>query len=290
MARVLTVGEGTREGEVLAFIAEVVREDGTAAVPAECAPVLLHDARCRPDTDGCFRFRWPAGPVPCGCVERVAALLLLVLCLPVLTVTALLVLLCDGWPVVFRQERFGFRGRPFVVYKFRTMDRRAETLHARLQRRRRTGGRLFKLERDPRVTRLGALLRRTFVDELPQLVNVVRGEMRLVGPRPLPASDQDHYTQPAHALRLEGLPGMTGLWQVSGRNRLTFDAMCLLDIYYLCHRSRRFDLLLIARTVGVVFEQIGLRGKAQRAGEHTGGIADAGRRDHEHHGKPAAPG
>jgi lipopolysaccharide/colanic/teichoic acid biosynthesis glycosyltransferase len=175
---------------------------------------------------------------------------------------AVAVLAFDGWPVLFRQVRFGCDGAPFTALKFRTMKRCSERLHEKLQRRSGRGDYLFKLDRDPRVTRLGDVLRRTFIDELPQLVNVARGEMRLVGPRPLPASDQGHYAQPCHALRLKGMPGMAGLWQVSGRNRLTFDEMCLLDTYYLCHRSLRFDLWLAARTFGVVCEQIGLKRKS----------------------------
>jgi lipopolysaccharide/colanic/teichoic acid biosynthesis glycosyltransferase len=190
---------------------------------------------------------------------------------------SLLVLAFDGRPVLFRQERFGCGGAPFTLLKFRTMKRRSDRLHARLQRRLGRDGRLFKLERDPRVTRLGALLRRTFVDELPQLVNVARGEMRFVGPRPLPASDQGHYTRPCHALRLRGMPGMTGLWQVSGRNRLTFDEMCLLDTYYLCNRSLRLDLWLALRTAGVVLGEAGLKREPEGRGEERGGVERTGR-------------
>jgi lipopolysaccharide/colanic/teichoic acid biosynthesis glycosyltransferase len=190
---------------------------------------------------------------------------------PALLAVTLLVLGCDGWPAVFRQERFGRGGAPLPFFKFRTMRRRSESQHAELQRALGREGRLFKLERDPRVTRLGAVLRRTFIDELPQLVNVVRGEMRFVGPRPLPASDDGHYTQPYHALRLGGMPGMTGLWQVSGRDRLTFDELCLLDVYYLCNRSLRFDLWLAARTAVVIIKQAALKGKAGECGEEEGG-------------------
>jgi lipopolysaccharide/colanic/teichoic acid biosynthesis glycosyltransferase len=265
-----------RAGEVLAFIAAAAAEGDEAVVPAACLPVLTDAARCRPDARGVFVFRRPSGRIAvCGWGERAAAVVMLALFAPVLLVVALLVRMFDGPPVLFRQERYGCHGAPFIVLKFRTMMRRSERLHAKLQRKLGMAGRLFKLERDPRVTRLGAVLRRTFIDELPQLVNVARGEMRFFGPRPLPASDRGHYTQPCHALRLEGMPGMTGLWQVSGRNRLTFDEMCLLDVYYLCNRSLRFDLWLAVRTAGVVFEQAGLKRKPQNRGEGDRGTEDA---------------
>ena len=93
------------------------------------------------------------------------------------------------------------------------------------------------------------------VDELPQLVNVARGEMRFIGPRPLPASDQRHYTRPCHELRLKGVPGMTGLWQVAGRNERMFEEMCLLDYCYLCNRSAALDLRIIGRTLGLIFHR-----------------------------------
>jgi len=261
---------------VLDFLARAVREGHVAAVPAACVPVLVREGRCRPDHEDLFEFRLSAQPQRCGLTERALALCLAVVCLPLMLLTALLIWVCDGLPVVFRQTRFGYRGGPFTVFKFRTMARRAERLQAGLQRRSRQPGHLFKLENDPRVTPLGKILRRTFIDEWPQLINVIRGEMRLIGPRPLPESDQGHYTRPGHALRLEGLPGITGLWQVSGRNRLTFDEMCLLDFYYLCHRSVRLDLALAVRTVGVVFQQIGLGRKAERGREQAGDVVRAG--------------
>lgn len=266
-------------GEVLDFLASAVREGNNAAVPAACVPVLTREGRCRPNREGMFEFRLDAQPQRCGMAERALAVCLLVVCSPVMLLTALLIWVCDGRPVIFKQTRYGYRGAPFTVFKFRTMTRHAERLHADLQRQDGQPERLFKLEHDPRATRLGNVLRHTFIDEWPQLVNVVRGEMRLIGPRPLPESDQGHYTRPGHALRLEGLPGMTGLWQVSGRNQLTFDEMCLLDVYYLCHRSVRFDLALAARTFGVVLQQIGLARKTERGCEQAGEIERAGGSD-----------
>ncbi len=276
MSTVFTAGGIEETGDVLDFLAEAVREGKDAAVPAACVPVLTRQGRCRPDRGGMFEFCFNARPRRCGGAERALAFFLLIVCLPLAAVTAALLWGCDGCPVIFRQIRYGFRGVPFTLFKFRTMNRRAERLHAGLQRRRKEPERLFKLERDPRATRLGAVLRRTFIDEWPQLINVMRGEMRLVGPRPLPESDQGHYTRSGHALRLEGVPGMTGLWQVSGRNQLTFDEMCLLDVYYVCHRSAWLDLVVIARTIGVVFQQIGLARETERGREQAGAVERAG--------------
>ncbi len=258
----------TAVGDVLVFVGEALRAGDEAAVPAACLPVLADHAGCRPQRQGKaaghFVFR---GPVPArsvsGFLERGVAAALIVLLLPVFSAVALLIFVFDGAPVVFRQERYGHGGRRFTLFKFRTMVRQSERLHGRLQRALGEEGRLFKLECDPRVTRLGGFLRRTFLDELPQLFNVARGEMRLVGPRPLPASDQGHYVRPEQALRLQGLPGMTGLWQVAGRNARTFDEMCLLDTYYLGSRSVAFDLWIVGRTVRVVVQQIRLKRKAE---------------------------
>ncbi len=238
-------------------------------MPALCIPTLAGPAGCKPlrdgETAGCFVFRAPSGTrTRCGVLERVTAVFLLVLLLPVFVALALLIYLFDGAPVLFRQERYGRDGVPFTMLKFRTMMRRSERLLERLQRTRGADDHLFKLERDPRVTRTGGFLRRTFLDELPQLVNVARGEMRFFGPRPLPASDQRHYTRPYHALRLKGMPGITGLWQVAGRNARTFDEMCLLDYYYLCNRSAALDLRIAGRTAWLVLKQVGLKREPER--------------------------
>ncbi len=271
MTRLFKNGGSAEAGDVLAFVQEAVRDGDDAAVPAACVSVLAKVARLRPDgrgeAAGCFFF--PAAPKSARCSfgERILAALLLALLSPFLLLIAVLVLLVDGRPVFFSQERYGLGGRPFRVYKIRTMKRRSEALHGRLQARHGQRGRLFKLERDPRVTRTGVFLRRTFLDELPQLVNVARGEMRLVGPRPLPASDDGHYTRACHRLRLDGLPGMTGLWQVSGRNALTFDEMCLLDVYYTRNRSLALDVRIAWRTLRLLIQQVGVERKAEGGGQ-----------------------
>jgi lipopolysaccharide/colanic/teichoic acid biosynthesis glycosyltransferase len=269
-----------RPGEILAFICESFERGAEAAVAAGSLPVLTRHAGCKPlrrgPHAGGFVFRAPADArAGCGAFERLLASLLLLALSPALAAVAALIFVFDGAPVLFRQERYGCDGAPFTLLKFRTMKRRSEQLHEKLQRKRGTEGRLFKLDRDPRVTRIGAFLRRTFLDELPQLVNVARGEMRLIGPRPLPASDQAHYRQPGHALRLKGMPGMTGLWQIAGRNERTFDEMCLLDTYYLCNRSRALDLRIAGRTLGLIVRQARLKREAERGGQQPVAVEHA---------------
>ncbi|MCL1921165.1 MAG: sugar transferase [Kiritimatiellaeota bacterium] len=244
----------------LRILAETPGDD--IAIPAACLPVLTGPARLRPNGRGELAgyFIFPAAKTahdipPYSWMERFIAFQMLLSIAKLLVLIIFLVLAFDGRPVFFLQERYGAGGKPFRIMKFRTMHRRAPELHAKLQARKGPGDRPFKLAADPRVTRLGRFLRRWFLDELPQLWNIVCGDMRFVGPRPLPASDQAHYTEPCHLLRLNGKPGLTGLWQVSGRNARTFDEMCLLDVYYLCNRSLRFDLLILLRTLAVPFQK-----------------------------------
>jgi lipopolysaccharide/colanic/teichoic acid biosynthesis glycosyltransferase len=186
----------------------------------------------------------------------VAAACLLVLA-PVLLAVAALVRLTSPGPALFRQTRIGQHGRPFRMYKFRTMTAGcSDQLHREyvtgllLDEAPRPGGRsgLYKLEADPRVTRLGALLRRTSIDELPQLLNVLRGEMSVVGPRPMLPWELELVTPP-YRERLAVPAGITGLWQVSGRNKLTMKEGLELDIEYVRTATFLLDLLIVARTV-----------------------------------------
>jgi lipopolysaccharide/colanic/teichoic acid biosynthesis glycosyltransferase len=178
---------------------------------------------------------------------------LLLVMLPVLLLVALAVKLDSRGPVLFRQKRFGRDMREFSVMKFRTMRHGAsEELHKEYIRQlmaaeadEDTG--LKKLTRDPRVTRVGAFLRRTSLDELPQLLNVVLGQMSLVGPRPALAYELEHY-EPAHFERFAVRPGLTGLWQVSGRSELGFREMLDLDAAYAREAGPRMDLQILART------------------------------------------
>ncbi|MDD4103182.1 MAG: sugar transferase [Kiritimatiellae bacterium] len=263
---------GVTPGEILEFLGDAADKGDGAVVPATAVHLFSRCPVCVSD-DGFYVFRSPSADVcRCGWSERLCALCVLLIAAPLLLLLALLVLLADGLPVFFRQERYGCGGRPFTLVKFRTMIRASEKLHPELQNGSESNGRLFKLQSDPRVTRTGRYLRRVFLDELPQLWNVVRGEMRFVGPRPLPASDQGHYTKPCHALRLKGAPGITGLWQISGRNALTFDEMCLLDYYYLCNRTLRLDLRICWQTVLEVYEESGLKRKTKRSREQPGAV------------------
>jgi lipopolysaccharide/colanic/teichoic acid biosynthesis glycosyltransferase len=180
-------------------------------------------------------------------VDVLGAGLLLGAFAPVIGLAAVAVRLDSPGPVLFRQTRIGRGGRPFSILKFRTMVADAEERRLELVASSRDSDWLL-LDRDPRVTRLGRLLRRTSIDELPQLVNVLRGNMSLVGPRPLIRAE--HARLPSWArTRLDVAPGMTGLWQVSGRTTIPFAQMLELDRSYVETWSLRGDLVLLARTV-----------------------------------------
>ncbi|HZT64255.1 MAG TPA: sugar transferase [Acidimicrobiales bacterium] len=189
-----------------------------------------------------LRRRRPAKRV----LDVAGALFLLGLLAPVAAAVALAVRLEDGHPVVYRQARVGRGGRLFTIFKFRSMVVGADELVGALAAGNACTGLLFKLERDPRVSRVGAVIRRLAADELPQLVNVLRGEMSLVGPRPLPVDPATF--SPAAARRHCVVPGLTGAWQVEGGNRLTYDEMVQLDLAYLAGWTVTRDLWLIART------------------------------------------
>jgi exopolysaccharide biosynthesis polyprenyl glycosylphosphotransferase len=159
-------------------------------------------------------------------------------------------------PVFYRAQRIGRKGRTFTCYKFRTMCVDADKLKAKLQSQNERDGILFKMTNDPRVTRVGRLLRKYSFDELPQFYNVLRGDMSLVGPRPPIASEVEQYDL-AHLRRLDVLPGITGLWQVEARQDPSFDSYISLDTAYVENWSLWLDLKILARTVGVVFSGTG---------------------------------
>ncbi len=188
--------------------------------------------------------------------DRLVAAALLVLLSPVFAVIALLIKLDDRGPVVFRQERVGFRGELFQILKFRTMRVGADSAIEALAVRSDGNGVLFKMRKDPRITRIGGVLRRHSLDELPQLVNVVRGQMSLVGPRPPLPREVLEYESDA-IRRLHVRPGMTGLWQVSGRSDLSWEESLRLDLRYADNWSPVTDLWICLRTVRAV---VGHRG------------------------------
>lgn len=175
----------------------------------------------------------------------------LVLLAPVMLGIAIAIKLDSEGPVIFRQTRVGKGGRHFTVFKFRSMCVSAEQQIEQLQEHNQATGPIFKIRNDPRCTRVGRILRRASLDELPQFWNVLRGDMSLIGPRPPLPSEVETY-EPWHLRRLEASPGITGLWQVSGRSDLTFDEMVLLDVYYIENWSPFLDLRILARTLPTV--------------------------------------
>lgn len=188
-------------------------------------------------------------------LNRAAALVLILLASPLLAVLAWLVWRCDGGPVIYAHYRIGAGGRIFPCYKFRSMAVESERLLQELLRSDESARiqweRDRKLADDPRVTPIGRLLRKYSLDELPQLLNVLRGEMYLVGPRPIVLEELGRYGQVRwHYLSVK--PGMTGLWQVSGRNSTTYDTRVELDRHYVEQRSARLDLSILLKTARVV--------------------------------------
>jgi lipopolysaccharide/colanic/teichoic acid biosynthesis glycosyltransferase len=191
-------------------------------------------------------------------LDLAASLLGLILASPILALVAVAVKLESRGPVLFRQERLGLGARPFTLYKFRSMFSSAEQTRHRDHARdlirgdaaaTQPGEKVWvPIAADPRVTRLGAFLRRSHLDELPQLINIVRGEMSLVGPRPPILYEVEVY-EPWHLRRLSVVPGMTGLWQATAWGRVSFDEGVALDLAYIDRRSFGFDLRLIGRTL-----------------------------------------
>src|SRR5215470_4515373 len=182
---------------------------------------------------------------------------LVVLLMPVLIVTAILIKLTSRGPVFFRQERIGVNKRRFRIWKFRTMILGAESLISDLEGHNEVSGPVFKIKNDPRVNRLGKWLRRTSVDELPQLFNVLRGEMSLVGPRPLPVRDFEGFSEDWQRRRFSVRPGITCLWQVQGRSAIGFERWMELDLQYLDEWSIWLDMKILAMTIPAVVKGSG---------------------------------
>ncbi|GIH12943.1 sugar transferase [Rugosimonospora africana] len=190
--------------------------------------------------------------------DRVASLFGLLLLLPLVLAVAVLIKTTPGrpGPVIFRQTRVGRNGRTFVMYKFRTMYRDAEARLVELRHLNETGGSLFKMRDDPRVTPVGRWLRKLSIDEVPQLINVVKGDMSLVGPRPPLPREVAEYPFDMRR-RLVVKPGLTGLWQVSGRSDLTWEESIRLDLQYVENWSFAMDVMILARTVIAVWRSAG---------------------------------
>ena len=185
----------------------------------------------------------------------------IILLTPLWIIVAAMVHLNDGGPVFFTQERVGLNGKTFTMFKFRTMRVDAEALKASLQEANEADASagnsiMFKIANDPRITRVGAFLRKTSIDELPQLFNVLRGDMSLVGPRPPLPSEVAQY-EPRVMGKFAVRPGITGLWQISGRSNLSWDETVHLDLSYAQHRSLTLDAWIILQTIPALLRHEG---------------------------------
>ena len=187
-------------------------------------------------------------------IDTLGACMAILLFLPILVFCAVSIRLSSPGPILFRQQRSGLNGRPFTMYKFRSMVTDAEQKKRELEDLNEMEGPVFKLSEDPRVTWIGKILRRRSFDELPQLFNVLKGEMSLVGPRPLPVDETLQFDDLAHRRRLSVKPGLTCLWQISGRNNVKdFQEWVRLDLEYIDNWSLWLDLKILLRTIPVVF-------------------------------------
>lgn len=182
--------------------------------------------------------------------------LALLILLPFFPVVALAIVLSSPGPILYRSTRLGKHGRAFTFYKFRSMIVDAHEHRAFLLHLNEADGPVFKLTNDPRITRVGRFLRRSSLDELPQLINVLRGEMTLVGPRP-PIPEEVEKYEPWQRRRLDVTPGITCLWQISGRSKLGFNEWMRLDLQYIQHRSFALDMKILLRTIPAVLSRDG---------------------------------
>jgi exopolysaccharide biosynthesis polyprenyl glycosylphosphotransferase len=189
-------------------------------------------------------------------LDVVGSLSGLVLLSPLLLTVAAAIRLDSPGPILFRQKRAGADEKVFICYMFRSMYEDAERRQVELEARNEADGAVFKIKDDPRVTRVGYSIRKWSVDELPQLINVLKGEMSLVGPRPLPMRDFERMNE-QHKRRLAAIPGMSGYWQISGRSNLSFEDMVRLDLYYIENWSLSFDIKIIVKTLSAVLRKEG---------------------------------
>jgi exopolysaccharide biosynthesis polyprenyl glycosylphosphotransferase len=181
----------------------------------------------------------------------------LILCMPLFIVVGILIKATSKGPIIFKQKRYGLGKRTFHIYKFRTMIDNAEAAQAALEQMNENTGPVFKIFKDPRVTPFGRFLRKTSIDELPQLFNVLKGEMSFVGPRPLNMRDVGRFSESWLMRRFSVKPGITCLWQVSGRSNVSFDRWIALDLHYIDHWSLQMDLKILAKTIPAVLRGTG---------------------------------
>lgn len=186
--------------------------------------------------------------------DIVISFLALAMLTPILLLTGVLIRLESRGPILFKQQRVGIDSNPFTMYKFRSMFNDASERRKQLEAENEMDkGVLFKIKHDPRITRVGKIIRKTSIDELPQLLNVLKGDMSLVGPRP-PLPDEVAQYSNSDRIRLDVLPGITCLWQVSGRSDIPFDQQVKLDTQYIEKQSLSFDLLLLLKTIPAVLK------------------------------------
>jgi exopolysaccharide biosynthesis polyprenyl glycosylphosphotransferase len=202
-----------------------------------------------------FAEGWPV--VVKRAIDIAVSLTLLILCAPILLLTAVAVKLTSDGPVFFTQRRLGLNKRPFNIYKFRTMIPNAEQKIHELEHLNEVSGPVFKIKADPRITAIGRILRKTSIDELPQLFNVLEGEMSLVGPRPLPIRDYEGFNEDWQRRRFSVRPGITCLWQIKGRNSIPFEKWMQLDLQYIDGWSLWLDFEILARTIPAVLRGSG---------------------------------
>lgn len=185
-------------------------------------------------------------------LDIIASAIGLIVLSPILIIVAILIKLESKGPAIFSQKRIGLDGKEFKMYKFRSMIQNAEKLKKELEKQNEMSGPMFKIKNDPRVTKVGRFIRKTSIDELPQLINVLKGDMTLVGPRPSLPNEVEKF-EAWMLQRLEVKPGLTCYWQVSGRNNIDFEEWMKLDLKYVNDMSFLLDIKLIFKTVGVLF-------------------------------------
>jgi exopolysaccharide biosynthesis polyprenyl glycosylphosphotransferase len=190
-------------------------------------------------------------------IDVVVAIILLLVLSPLFLLTALLIKLDSPGPVFFIQERVGLGKRKFRFYKFRTMIDGADKLQGELEVLNEISGPVFKMKKDPRITNIGRVLRKTSIDELPQLINVLKGDMSLVGPRPLPIRDYNGFSKDVHRRRFSVRPGITCLWQIYGRSSIAFENWMELDMHYIDSWSLWLDCKILLRTIPTVLHGSG---------------------------------
>ncbi len=204
-----------------------------------------------------WRLRVATTPMGKRSLDITVATIMLVLLSPLLVLVAVLIKAESSGGALFKQQRIGLNGKPFTMWKFRSMSADAHAQQTALEHKNEmANGVLFKMKRDPRITRVGAIIRKTSIDELPQIINVIRGDMSLVGPRPPLPCEVIKYSR-ADRLRLAVTPGITCLWQISGRSDIPFEQQVQLDIQYIEKQTVWFDLIVLIKTVPAVLKARG---------------------------------